>query len=141
MNQIKNILSTAFLKGNNKMKENSTECLGYLIKNLDMDSLGNFKDLADFLFKDLKNYDQKIILKVYETLNDCNIEILNFFKDLQFPIKLTIELLNNENYKGNLKAIMAEFLYMIAQQKKKLFTQNNCELCKSLLNTSLNLIK
>ena len=141
LNQIKNILSTAFIKGNNKMKENATECLGHLIRNMDMEYLSFFKDLSDYLFKDLKNCDEKVILKVYETLCESNIEILNFFKDLQFPIKLTIELLNNENYKGNLKAIMAEFLYMIAQHKKKLFTQNNCELCKSLLNTSLNLIK
>ena len=139
MNQIKNILSTAFLKGNNKMKENSTECLGYLIKNLDMDSLGNFKDLADFLFKDLKNYDQKIILKVYETLNDCNIEILNFFKDLEYPTNLTIDFLK-EDYNGNLKSIMTEFLYMIAKYKKKIFTQKNCLLLNKIIEISVNLI-
>ena len=141
MNQIKNILKTAFEKGNNKMKENATECLGHLIRSLDIDYLKYFKDLSEFLFKDLKNCDEKVILKVYETLCDSNIEILNFFKDLVFPTKLTIELLNNESYKENLKAIMAEFLYMIAQHKKKIFTQNNCQLFKEILNTSLNLLK
>ena len=140
ISQIKNILSTAFLKGNNKMKENATECLGYLIRNIDMEYLDSFKDLSDFLFKDLKNCDEKVILKVYETLCDSQIEILNFFKDLQFPTQLSIELLSNESFKGNLKAIIAEFLYMIAQHKKKIYTQNNCHLCKELIKTSLNLI-
>jgi len=44
INQIKIILSTAFAKGNNKMKENATECLGYLIQNIDIDNLDVFKD-------------------------------------------------------------------------------------------------
>ena len=141
MSQIKNILKTAFEKGNNKMKENATECLGHLIRSIDSEYLEYFKDLSEFLFKDLKNCDEKVILKVYETLCDSNIEILNFFKDLVFPTKLTIELLNNQGYKENLKAIMAEFLYMIAEHKKKIFTQNNCQLFKEIINTSLNLLK
>ena len=91
MNQIKEILSTTFLKGNNKMKEKATECLGYLIKNLDMENFGIFKDLADFIFKDLESCDEKVIMKVYETLCDCNIEILNFFNNLTYPTELTIK--------------------------------------------------
>ena len=65
INQIKKILSTAFSQGNNQMKEYATECLGYLIQNLDSDYLNIFKDLADFLFKDLKSCDEKVISKVY----------------------------------------------------------------------------
>ena len=61
------------------MKEYATECLGYLIQNLDSDYLDIFKDLADFLFKDLKSYDEKVISKVYETLCDCRLDILNFW--------------------------------------------------------------
>ena len=79
-----------------------------------------FKDLADFLFKDLKSCDEKVILKVYETLCDCNLEILNFFNDLKYPTELTIALLNNDDYKDNLKAIMTEFLHMVAKHKKKI---------------------
>ncbi len=41
------------------MKENATECLGYLIQNFDSDNLNMFKDLADFLLKDLKNSNEK----------------------------------------------------------------------------------
>ena len=94
MNQIKNILSTTFLKGNNKMKEKATECLGYLIKNIDIENLGTFKDLADFMFKDLASCDEKVIMKVYETLCDCQIDILNFFNDLVHPTELTIKFLS-----------------------------------------------
>ena len=140
MNQIKNILSTTFLKGNNKMKEKATECLGYLIKNLDIDNLGIFKDLANFLFKDLENCDEKVIMKVYETLCDCRTEILNFFNDLIQPTELTIKFLSNDNYQNNLKAIMTEFLCMVAKYKKKIFTQNNCKILKDILTVSVNLI-
>jgi len=140
MNQIKEILSTTFLKGNNKMKEKATECLGYLIKNLDMENFGIFKDLADFIFKDLESCDEKVIMKVYETLCDCNIEILNFFNNLTYPTELTIKFLGKNEYQGNLKAIMTEFLYMIAKHKKKLFTQNNCKILKDILTVSVNLI-
>ena len=101
------------------MKENKTECLGHLIRSIDTEYLEYFKNLLEFLFKDLKNCDEKVILKVYETLCDNNIGILNFFKDLVFRTKLTIELLNNESYKENLKAIIAEFLYILLSTKKR----------------------
>ena len=91
MNQIKNILVTAFSKGNQKMKENATECLGYLVRNLDIDNFSIFKDLADYLFKDLDKCNEKIIMKVYETLCDCRNEILNFFSDLFSITKLIKE--------------------------------------------------
>ena len=140
MNQIKNILITAFSKGNQKMKENATECLGYLVRNLDIDNLGIFKDLADYLFKDLDKCNEKIIMKVYETLCDCRNEILNFFSDLFSITKLTMNLINVDKYEGNLKVIMAEFLYMIAKFKKKIFTQKDCQLLKEVLTLSVNLI-
>ena len=138
--QIKNILSTAFTQGNNQMKENATECLGYLIKNLDTDKLNFFKDLADFLFKDLKNFDEKIISKVYETLSDCPSDILNFFSEIETPTKITIELLKDMNIKNNIKSMMAVFIYKVANFKKKIFTQNNCKYLKELLILSIELI-
>ena len=140
INQIKKILSTAFSQGNNKMKENATECLGYLIQNIDMDNLHFFKDLADFLFKDLTNCNEKVISKVYETLCDCRLEILNFFNDIEAPTKITIELLKDDNLKNNVKLMMSEFIYMIAKFKKKIFTQNDCKYLKELLLLSLELI-
>ena len=140
INQIKKILSTAFSQGNNKMKEYATECLGYLIQNLDSDYLGIFKDLADFLFKDLKTCDEKVISKVYETLCDCRLEILNFFNDVEEPTKITIELLKNPDLKKNIKSMMAEFIYMVAQFKKKIFTKNDCKYLKQLLILSIEFI-
>ena len=140
INQIKKILTTAFSQGNNNMKENATECLGYLIQNIDMDKLHIFKDLADFLFKDLKNCDEKVILKVYETLCDCRLEILNFFNDIETPTKITIELLKDINIKNNVKLIMTEFIFMIANFKKKIFTKNDCAYLKQLLLLSIELI-
>ena len=117
--QIKNILSTAFLKGNNKMKENATECLGQLIRNIDSEYLDSFKDLSDFLFKNLKICQEKVILKIYEAICESKIEKLSFFKDLQFATILSLDLLKDERYKDNLKIIIAEFLYMVGQYKKK----------------------
>ena len=140
INQIKKILSTAFSQGNNQMKEYATECLGYLIQNLDSDYLDIFKDLADFLFKDLKSCDEKVISKVYETLCDCRLDILNFFNDIEEPTKITIELLSNPDLKKNIKSMMAEFIYMIAQFKKKIFTKNDCKYLKQLLILSVEFI-
>ena len=140
MSEIKKILSTAFLQGNNKMKENATECLGYLIANLDTDSFIFFKDLADFLFKDLKSCDEKIIMKVYETLCDCRADVLNFFNDLSQPTIITIDLLKDETYKGNVKSIMAEFLFMVSKKNKKIFTKNDSKLLKDLITVAINLI-
>ena len=140
INQIKKILSTAFSQGNNKMKENATECLGYLIQNLDIDNLDFFKDLGNFLFKDLKNCEEKIISKVYETLCDCRLEILNFFDDIETPTKITIELMKDMTLKSSTKSMMTEFIFMIAKYKKKIFTQNNCKYLKELLLLSIQLI-
>ena len=138
--QIKKILSTAFSQGNNQMKEYATECLGYLIQNLDSDYLDIFKDLADFLFKDLKSCDEKVISKVYETLCDCRLDILNFFNDIEEPTKITIELLSKPDLKNNIKSMMAEFINMIAQYKKKIFTKNDCKYLKQLLILSVEFI-
>ena len=138
--EIKNILSTAFSQGNNKMKEHATECLGYLIQNLDTDNLDIFKDLADFLFKDLKNCDEKVISKVYETLCDCRLDVLNFFNDLENPTKVTIELLSDMNLKNNIKSMMVEFIFMISKFKKKIFTKNDSKYLKQLLKLSIELI-
>ena len=140
INQIKKILSTAFSEGNNKMKENATECLGYLIQNIDIDNLDIFKDLAQFLFKDLKNCEEKVISKVYETLCDCHSEILNFFNDIETPTKITIELLSNENLKGSTKSMMTQFIYMVAKFKKKIFTKNDSKYLKELLILSTKFI-
>ena len=140
INQIKIILSTAFAKGNNKMKENATECLGYLIQNIDIDNLDVFKDLSQFLFKDLKNYEEKLISKIYETLCNCRLEILNFFSDIETPTKITIDLLSDDNLKGNTKSMMVEFIYMVAKFKKKIFTKNDCKYLKDLLILSIKLI-
>ena len=140
ISQIKKILSTAFSQGNNQMKEYATECLGYLIQNLDSDYLDIFKDLADFLFKDLKSCDEKVISKVYETLCDCRLDILNFFNDIEEPTKITIELLSKPDLKNNIKSMMAEFIYMIAQYKKKIFTKNDCKYLKQLLILSVEFI-
>ena len=140
ISQIKKILSTAFSQGNNKMKEYATECLGYLIQNLDSDYLDIFKDLADFLFKDLKSCDEKVISKVYETLCDCRLDILNFFNDIEEPTKITIELLSKPDLKNNIKSMMAEFINMIAQYKKKIFTKNDCKYLKQLLILSVEFI-
>ena len=140
ISQIKKILSTAFSQGNNQMKEYATECLGYLIQNLDSDYLDIFKDLADFLFKDLKSCDEKVISKVYETLCDCRLDILNFFNDIEEPTKITIELLSKPDLKKNIKSMMAEFINMIAQYKKKIFTKNDCKYLKQLLILSVEFI-
>ena len=140
ISQIKKILSTAFSQGNNQMKEYATECLGYLIQNLDSDYLDIFKDLADFLFKDLKLCDEKVISKVYETLCDCRLDILNFFNDIEEPTKITIELLSKPDLKNNIKSMMAEFINMIAQYKKKIFTKNDCKYLKQLLILSVEFI-
>ena len=140
ISQIKKILSTAFSQGNNQMKEYATECLGYLIQNLDSDYLDIFKDLADFLFKDLKSCDEKVISKVYETLCDCRLDILNFFDDVEEPTKITIELLSKPDLKNNIKSMMAEFINMIAQYKKKIFTKNDCKYLKQLLILSVEFI-
>ena len=140
ISQIKKILSTAFSQGNNQMKEYATECLGYLIQNLDSDYLDIFKDLAAFLFKDLKSCDEKVISKVYETLCDCRLDILNFFNDIEEPTKITIELLSKPDLKNNIKSMMAEFINMIAQYKKKIFTKNDCKYLKQLLILSVEFI-
>ena len=122
------------------MKEYATECLGYLIQNLDNDYLNILKDLADFLFKDLKSCDEKVISKVYETLCECRLDILNFFNDVEEPTKITIELLQNPELKKNIKSMMAEFIYMVAQFKKKIFTKNDCKYLKQLLILSIEFI-
>ncbi len=141
LNDIKNILNAAFSMGSDKMKENATQCLGSLIGNLDPNDLNNFKDLSSFVFKEIKKFSEKTILKVYETLVDFSGNSYEYFqKDFDNILPLTIELLNDESYNGNTKSVLGEFLVTIAQFNKKLYTKNNLKLLQEFIKCAFNLI-
>ena len=141
INEIKNILNAAFLMGNDKMKENATQCLGSLIGNLDPEDLNKFKDLSSFVFKEMNKFSEKTILKVYEILCDFSGNTYEFFqKEFDNIIILTINLLNNNEFNGNTKSVLGEFLITICQFNKKLYTKNDSNLLKEYIKSAFNLI-
>ena len=141
INEIKNILNAAFLMGNDKMKENATQCLGSLIGNLDPEDLNKFKDLSSFVFKEMNKFSEKTILKVYEILCDFSGNTYEFFqKEFDNITILTINLLNNNEFNGNTKSVLGEFLITICQFNKKLYTKNDSNLLKEYIKSAFNLI-
>ena len=128
LSEIKNIIVIALNHGSNKMKENATKCLGNLVRSIEKEELPLFKDVIPAIFKEIKNFTHDTILHIYETLCDFHLNSLVFFEDyFDQMIPLTIEFLQNDEFDGNIKLVLSEFLLMMAECKKKIFLKNGCE--------------
>ena len=102
LNDINNILTVAFSMGNTTMKENATVCLGNLISSLEKNELLHFKQFNNVLFKEIGNFNEKTIHRIYETLCDFQINSLYFFEDnFDIIIPITIQLVNNVDISAN----------------------------------------
>ena len=141
LNDINNILTVAFSMGNTTMKENSTVCLGNLISSLEKNELVHFKQFNNVLFKELGNFNEKTIHKIYETLCDFQLNSLYFFEDsFDTIIPITIQLVNNADMSANTKIVLCEFMIMIAKYKKKTYTKNANAFLKELITLAFTLL-
>jgi hypothetical protein len=140
LEEIKVILQVALTMGSQRMKENSTKCLGNLVRSLEKEQLPLFKDLIPCIFKEIKNFTEETVLHIYETFCDFHINSLQFF-DQYFDdiIPLTLEFLQNLEFNGNSKLVISEFLLMIGECKKKIFTKNDCQFLKQSLEVGFKL--
>ena len=128
LGDIKKIIEIALNHGSNKMKENATKCLGNLVRSVEKDELPLFKDIIPAIFKEIKNFNHDTILHIYETLCDFHLNSLVFFEDyFDQMIVMTVEFLQNDEFDGNVKLVLSEFLLMMAECKKKIFLKNNCQ--------------
>lgn len=88
----------------------------------------------------MPNFTEETVLHIYETLCDFHANSLWFFEDSWDTILLlTIKFLNSDEFSGNSKLVLAEFIQMISQNKKKLFTRNNCAYLKSIIGIGFKL--
>lgn len=138
--EIKNILMLALTMGSQRMKENSTKCLGNLVRSLDKGELEIFKELIPCIFKEIKNFTGDTILHIYETFCDFHLNSLVFF-ELYFDqiIPMTLEFLQSIELNGNTKLVLSEFLLMISECKRKIFTKNDCYFLKMTLELGFKL--
>lgn len=140
LNDISKILETSMTMGNQKMKENATKCLGNIVRNLEKEELFIFKNLIPLIFSELKNFSEETILHIYETLCDFHINSLSFFDDFFIQIiPLTYELLLKDDLNGNTKTVLSEFLMMIGECKKKIYTSNSGLFLRQGINISFKL--
>lgn len=131
LNEIRVILELSLNLGSMKMKENATKCLGNLVRSLENNELSAFKTLIPCIFKEIKNFTEETILHIYETLCDFHINSLSFFEDFfDVIVPLTVEFIQNDEFSSNTKLVLSEFLLMLAECKKKIFTKNNCQFLK-----------
>lgn len=141
LNDINNILTVAFSMGNTTMKENATVCLGNLISSLEKNELLHFKQFNNVLFKEIGNFNEKTIHRIYETLCDFQINSLYFFEDnFDIIIPITIQLVNNADISANTKIVLCEFMIMIAKYKKKTYTKNANAFLKELITLAFTLL-
>jgi len=122
------------------MKENSTKCLGNLVRNLEKEQLPVFKDLIPFIFKEIYSFSEETILHIFETFCDFHINSLDFFSDyFDEMIPISLNLPKNQETYGNTKLVISEFLLMIGECKKKFFTKNECHYLKMALGVAYKL--
>lgn len=140
LEQIKTILELALQHGNQRMKEHSTKCLGNLVRGLEKEQLVYFKDLIPVIFKEIKNFSEETVLHIYETFCDFHINSLDFFNDyFEDIIPLTLEFLQSMEFNGNTKLVLSEFLLMIGECKKKIYTKNDCKFLLAALDVAFKL--
>jgi hypothetical protein len=140
LGEIRKIIEAGLKSGTNKMKENATKCLGNLVRSLEKEELPMFKDIIPYIFNEIKNFNSDTILHIYETLCDFHLNSLSFFEEyFDKMIPLTVELIQDENYDGNVRLVLSEFLLMIAECKKKIFTKNQCQFLKLAITIAYKL--
>jgi hypothetical protein len=138
---IKSILEVSINMGSQKMKEYSTKCLGNLVRNLEKEELNSFKDVIPIMFKEIKNFSEDTVFHVYEVLCEFHINSLEIFENyLDHIIQLTIWFLNNNEYSGNTKLVLSEFLMMLSEYKKKIFIKDNYLLLRSVIEVGFKLL-
>lgn len=138
---IKSILEVSINMGSQKMKEYSTKCLGNLVRNLEKDELNSFKDVIPIMFKEIKNFSEETVHHVYEVLCEFHINSLEIFENyLDDIIKLTLWFLNNNEYSGNTKLVLSEFLMMLSEYKKKIFIKDNYALLKGVIEVGFKML-
>ena len=88
----------------------------------------------------MPNFTEETILHIYETLCDFHVNSLWFFDESWDTIMvLTIKFLNSDEFSGNSKLVLSEFIQMISENKKKLFTKNNCGYLRSIIEVGFKL--
>jgi len=88
----------------------------------------------------MPNFTEETILHIYETLCDFQMNSLWFFEESwDLIMVLTLKFLNSDEFSGNSKLVLAEFIQIISENKKKLFTKNNCFYLKSVIEVGFKL--
>ena len=128
------ILNTSLTNGNIKMKENATQCLASLISNLEKEEIKAYKGFIAPVLQEIEKFSEKNILKIFETFCDFHLKSLDFFEDrFDDIIPVSFKLLSNEELNSNTKLVVSEFLNMLSQFKKKLYTKNDNQYLKQFL--------
>lgn len=138
--EIKTIMLLALTQGSHKMKENSTKILGNLVKSLEQVELNAFAEVIPCIFKEIQNFSEETVLHIYETFCDFHKTSLIFFEPyFDHILPLTIKFLQSDEFNGNTKLVLSEFLLMLGECKKKIFTKNGCEFLKLVINIGYKL--
>ena len=88
----------------------------------------------------MPNFTEETILHIYEILCDFHVNSFWFFEDSWETImNLTIKFLNSDEFTGSSKLVLGEFIQMISENKKKLFTKKNCEYLKLIIEVGFKL--
>lgn len=127
--KIKLVVNLALTSGTNKMKENATRCLGNLVRNYDLMHITDLKFIIPKVFESIESFSEETVAHIYETLCDFSMKSLKFFEDsFEGIILVTYKLLQSEMFQISTKMIFAEMIQMVAECKKKVFTNNKSEL-------------
>lgn len=134
LNGIKILIYTSLENGTEKMKENATKCLTNLIRNYDIEKiseLNEFKQIIPLIIKCMErdNFEDSTINHIFQTLCDFNIKSISFFEGhFSDLVILTYTFLLNDKFQILTKMILAEFIELIAECKKNVFTNNKNQL-------------
>lgn len=126
LNTIKKIISVGIQNGTSKMKENSTICIGNVIKSFENSQISDLINCIPSLFNSIESFSEETISHIYETICDFSIASLGFFGDsIEGIIEITFKLLLSDSIQVQTKMILAEFIQMTVECNKKLYTNNN----------------
>lgn len=141
IDSIKNILHRAFYFGLPKMIEKATQCLSKLIISQFKAPYMEFQKYIPVICENLINFSENGLLKIFETFYDYDKDSLYFFQDhYNLLVTSILKVILNQEFSINLKSMLSEFLFLIAKNTSKVYTNNDCELLKSSIEVAFYLL-
>ena len=135
--KLSNILKTISISlqlGSDRMKQNAAICIGNLVESYSLKDLESFKSLLNDVFGSIKSFDETAKMKLFEIFSKQGYKAIEFFEGFnEFLFLEAISILKDDLTSEELKMVLSDYLFVMAELEKKLFKKNHYEHLKNVI--------